>query len=358
MPLNFTAWISVRKTVAQSNYSIIYFETWFQTKCDTVKSFRTKKNSHFQKTSYPHFPGPFHYISLKSKASLILDFSWPLPSWFPLAEPEKLTNSRGKTRKQWWSIFSITLTISVVPVRQYNCSWHCCSLLLESDQKSVFIYNSQSSYLILQLAIKHLWHCLFSVASAVHFVVAVGLQKPHCWRCVAWKSYLTLLCKELAKRVTNSVVRDSKLAPPLACHFFTHIRRTSGWKEIRRFTTALPTAQTSKMFCSMSVSWHQMVQWIFIIWVQDAWSDWLRHIPLCLCYPTPAPHRLQTRHYSARRQLWCWGRFLAEAECFVCDHDTNTQHSHRTPGTAETRLVWVMQFLSNSYRDPLDSSRK
>lgn len=67
------------------------------------------------------------------------------------------------------------------------------------------------------------------------------------------------------------MVRDPKLAPPLACHFFTRIKRTLGWKEFRRFTTNLPTAQKSKIFSLMAVScWHQLVQWIFIIWVQDA----------------------------------------------------------------------------------------
>lgn len=124
------------------------------------------------------------------------------------------------------------------------------------------------------------------------------------------------------------MVRDPELAPPLACHFFTHIRRTPGWKEIRRVTTGLPTAQTSDAFSLILMSfWHWLAQCVFIIWVQEAWSDRLRHIPLCLCHPTPAPHRLQTCHYSARWQFWCWRKFLAGAEfCYVV-MTHNTQHS-------------------------------
>ena len=69
-------------------------------------------------------------LSLNNRATFFLVFNWPCSAegnrrrWFPLAEVKEIANSGGKIRKQWWSILSSTLTISMVPVRHYNHSWH------------------------------------------------------------------------------------------------------------------------------------------------------------------------------------------------------------------------------------------
>lgn len=190
MPLNFTAWTCVRKTfVPQSNNCITHFETCSWTKAEwsvTVWATSGQRRAHwFPKDLICPLsrPFPLHFLEKQSQSHIC--FQLTLLSWFSLAEVEKLASSGGKTRKQWWSIFSFTLAISMVPVRHYNCSWHFFFLLFPQNQTR----NSGSSTIpqVPASLCNGPWSiynsgCLFSVASGVHFVVAVGLQRAHCWR--------------------------------------------------------------------------------------------------------------------------------------------------------------------------------
>lgn len=115
-------------SVPQSNYCIAHFETCSWTKAEwSVMVWATsgQRRAHwFPKDLICPLsrPFPLHFLEKQSQSHIC--FQLTLPSWFSLAEVEKLASSGGKTRKQWWSIFSFTLAISMVPVRHYNCSWH------------------------------------------------------------------------------------------------------------------------------------------------------------------------------------------------------------------------------------------
>lgn len=181
-----------------------------------MSNLRTKKSTVISKRPQtPTFQALF--LSLNNRAGFSLDFSRPCLTegsrrhWFPLAEVKEIANSGGKIRQQWWSIFSSTLTISMVPVRHYNCSWHLFffshSLRLETR------VHLQFPQLLLYCAINHLYHrravCLCEMASAgVYFIVAIGLRRANRWRQAACKGLLskqifslTFLCKQLAKEL-------------------------------------------------------------------------------------------------------------------------------------------------------------
>lgn len=173
VPLSFKAWICIRITsLPQRNYSIIYFETCFQTKAEwSLWTTSGQRVQLFLKDIICPLsrPFPLHFLE-KQRQSHIL-FQLTLPRWFLLSKAETLTSSGGKTRKQWWSIFSF--------LSQFL--WFHSGIIIVHDNLVFFSSHSIRLEFCVHLQFpRFLLHCATGCEAFITLLVFSGFWNPPC----------------------------------------------------------------------------------------------------------------------------------------------------------------------------------